>query len=334
MKRIRALGCVVLVFVIACQDPEPAKPPYGPPELILEANAGDQPGEIGITTGSDIGWPVDFAIDSSDNIWIMDVTNKEVHKFDPQGDYQLSFPNAESHSPLVLSTLYVECGIDGEIFVGPIQGSVIRINQRGEFEKQINLPKALSVIEFDFAVTTDGRIFYRNDEFVVGIDQDRKIKFSKITLGNVGGRNTTPWSRYHVTYNIWSQQYHIFNSADDTVQEDALDLKSATFSNSLRGVRHNVFYVEDMGDLFVRSRLEESNTHESITYHKAGGQLIQRLDLHPDIPRRLQSAYTFDRKGSLYVMEVSLPENVQTEENKPIHTDSPFVHIWKWPRNR
>jgi hypothetical protein len=193
------------------------------PQLILEAVAGDAPGQVGFTSGFACS-PKDFIIDPYGNIWIMDIMNRRVQKFNNKGDFILQFPDAVNKSPIALVCSNIECNLEGQIVVGPMPlGDMVVLNNNGKFLRSFKLP-GIQYTELDFSITATGELLYlskTND--LLAIDLTGKVLYAipKGTL--LSGKNVSPYSQYMVSSDSKLNKINIYRGDLRQQQKTSID---------------------------------------------------------------------------------------------------------------
>ena len=334
MKSYQIIVCFLCVFGSITLAPGQTTNRFGDPQLILEANAGDQDGEFGIITGADISWPNDFVVDPNGAIWIMDIMNRRVQKFTRDGKFLLTFPNKNHRSPIELACLYIECAPDGKIFIGPRRGSIIVLNNEGQFLRKIELPGGKNYGDFNFSINKRGELLYKIKKDILAIGDTGEILYAIPTDASVSGAHSSPYSKYHVSYNRKRAHYAIVNSEMRTVRDDAINKDASGFESVFSSDKYShIFLVDNAGNLFVKSRLKSGPKRASISYHSPEGRLIQTLKMPPfDSEDRLSTIYTIDKHGNLYVMDVTEPQNAIIKPRTLIKDSTPCVRIWRWKK--
>ena len=358
MKQSKIFGCIGFLCLVFFQSTDANQNEvYGEPQLVVEAYAGDQSGKIGIVTERDIMWPIDFAIDPDGAIWIMDIANRKVHKFNQQGEFVLSFPNLDHQSPLELRTTYIESDVNGNIYIGPIRGSLIVIDKHGTFLKQITLPGVPVYVDFDFAVDNKGHILYRKNKDLVAVDQNGEVQYAISDFYAVG-EHSSPYSKYRLGYKQGA--YKVFDTLTKKIRNNVINntvfgrnsvrdssgiekrkqarRQARTSGNSMpakiNGQKNIVFLVNNERNVFVKQRLGKGIAREIIFYRKPNGLLIQKLNMPTYGTEKLHTQYTIDKDGNLYLLESYIPQNTTIEGGKLITGGTPAMRVWKWAKQR
>jgi hypothetical protein len=306
------------------------------PVLILSGFAGDNPGEFGTESSGGEVWTHDFAIDKDNNIWIMDVMNRRVHKLDQTGKFILEFPTDQNPSPVKLVTSNIACDPSGNVVIGPCRdGEMIILDSNGKYLSTIKIPE-LRRTEIDFSINYLGEIIYKiHDETVVMNLKGETL--NRIEAGPlIYGNESSPYSPYagcySSQYKVDSQIHHICN-CDLNKSDGSFDIADSQISSDLADIRYkNIIFVEASGNFIVRNLINGKSRDEPITYHDKNENLI----IHIKEPSQLKKSqnyryYSIDKEGNLYMMVIGSATIAKTNNNKR-PGEKPFVFLFKWER--
>jgi hypothetical protein len=327
----------VLLFVVDTASAQNNSVFNKNPILILSGNAGDGQGEFGTTGQGDGMGPMDFVVDSNMDIWIMDVMNRRVQKFDRNGNFILEFPNKKNSSPVELAANYIKCDQSGNIFIGPLSnGQIIVINNNGEYLRSIELPNVQNE-QIDFAVNSLGEIIYNRNNETISMDNKGNI-LNKLKNGPlVQGAHSSPYSASVIDYS-GSESEKIIDSDLKKSKENVSTLnKSKLTKEDPCGVGKDILFVDPFGNLFVKTFVTTKPPYkEYISYYSQDGELIQKLEQTVEQSGRNiwgYTVYNIDKDGNFYAMEIKkLREDSKEETDERIVQAKPFLYIWKWER--
>jgi hypothetical protein len=354
MKNILLLIYFILVFAfqILAQTDQGLQTDsviFNQPKIILEAVAGDGPGQFGIMFQQE-GLPVlpnDFVIDSKGALWIMDVLNRRVQKFDEKGNFILQFPDESNKSPIEVDCDYVKCDLEGNIVLGPTikSGNFIILDNNGKFLRNFQIPGVMKFTIFNFAINSSNEILYPagrgRDRDLVAIDITGKILYAIKGGQFLSGENVTPYSKYMIK-NIYFpvQKSNIYYGDIKGQPKSIINIDSEFSSQGPKGtsksklkINKYVFLADSEGNLFVKTLVSVSPSKFAYSYHAPDGRYIQTLQNPPELNEKvIQYRNTIDKEGNLYLMRIYEPQGIEIIYNEPIKGGTPCLRIWKWER--
>ena len=308
------------------------------PVLVLSGNAGDGHGEFGTIGQGDGMGPMDFIVDNNKDIWIMDVMNRRIQKFDKNGNFILEFPNEKNPLPFELAANYIECDQSGNIMVGPLpNGEIVVINNNGEYLHSIKLPD-IQYEQIDFAVNNLGEVIYNHGKDTISMDINGN-KLYQIKDGPLfQGRHSSPFST-SVVDTLGTDK--IIDSDLKKSKENILIIsKSKLIEEDTNSIDKDILFVDPFDNLFVKTFVSIKPPYkEYISYYSKNGKLIKKLKETMTQSNREKWGYTvynIDKDGNFYAMEINKPEGTPTQQKDDeialIHQSKPFLYIWKWER--
>jgi hypothetical protein len=311
------------------------------PVLILSGVAGDHPGQFGtVGKGDGIG-PMDFAVDTYDNIWIMDVMNQRVQKFDKNGKFLLEYPNEKAAAPVELLSRFFECTPSGDIIIGPMsEGEMVILNNNGEYQRTITLP-GIQGMEFDFAVNGLSEIIYpRGNDTIITDLNGKVLRVIEDRLG-ISGKSSSPYTK-KIAYDSGESTQTITNSSLTKIKTDSKTIKNEELDTGIKEcIVKFILMADPFDNLFVQTNVKvEPSNRAIISYNDSNGRLIKVLEKTEGQAASKGSGYkTFhiDKDGNLYALEVITPEKATLGKSlsKGINLlkgGNPFVYLWKWER--
>ncbi|HCW09105.1 MAG TPA: hypothetical protein DGG95_17240 [Cytophagales bacterium] len=309
---------------------------YKKPVLVLSGIAGDRPGEFGTVGKGDGMGPMDFLVDPDNNIWVMDVMNRRVQKFDRNGKFLLEYPNKNIKNSIELTSRYIECTHSGDIIIGPISdGEMVILNNNGEYQRTITLPDVRNE-EFDFTVNNLNEIIYPRGKDSVVVDMNGKIvHVAKDQLG-VGGDSSSPYTT-KVVYDSGNSTQTIINSSLRDIGADSIIIKNDQLDTGVKDYAGKfILFVDPFNNLFVKTMVNQPNS-EVVSYNDVNGRLIKALKKSEVHNGWGYKTYHIDKHGNLYAMEVVRPENAIKGKSlgygeNLLKGGKTFVYLWRWDR--
>jgi hypothetical protein len=304
------------------------------PVLILSGIAGDNPGEFGTESSGGEVWPHDFAIDKDNNIWIMDVMNSRVQKFDKTGKFILEFPNDQNPSPVNLVTSNIACDPNGNIVIGPCRdGEMVILDSNGKYLNTFKIPE-LRRTEIDFSINYVGEIIYkiRDETVVMNLKGEtlNRIEDGPLIYGNESSPYSPYAGCYSSQYRVDSQTHHICN-CDLNKTDGSFDIADSQISTGSADVRYkNIIFVEASGNFLVRNLINGKSREEPITYNDKIGNLIAQLK-EPSQFTAVYRYYSVDKEGNLYMMVIGSATGTRLKNNQHLGGE-PFLYFFKWER--
>jgi hypothetical protein len=338
MKNILLLISFILVFALPIlaqtnQGMQTDSIVFKEPQLILEAVAGDAPGQFGFTSGFGCS-PQDFIVDPYGNIWIMDIMNRRVQKFDKKGDFILQFPDSVNKIPIALVCSNIECNLEGQIVVGPMPlGDMVVLNNNGKFLRIFKLP-GIQYTELDFSITASGELLYlSNTNDLVAVNLYGKVLYAIPNGPLVSGRDVSPYSQYVVSPALKLNKINIYRGDLRKQQKTSIDKNRDLNSQDAKYI--TAFHADNNGNFFIGKIIEQQSKMKFvISFHQHDGTYIQTLENLPEASNEKNSFsyHTVDADGSLYVMKIQFPEGTEIIPDKLIKGGTPCLRIWKWER--
>ena len=320
-----------LIYAQTSQDSQTDSIVFSPPKLVLEANAGDLPGDFGIWSNAGLGWPKDFIVDPLGAIWIMDIMNRRVQKFGDKGNFLLQFPNEDNSSPVKLSCHYIECDKAGNIFLGPVGiGIIVVIDNEGKLIRSYKVP-GMEYTTFDFAVNSDGELIYKKGEDMVALNSEGKVLYA-VKVENIiflEGKHVSPYSAFIPINKYDKKQIEIFNGSFQEKKKIGTINMSYLENQEHLGKKNFILHADKDGNLFAVN-------NGNVSFLSPDGTYLQFLNKPYEQPEEniIATSYCSDKEGNFYCMAVQIPENAIIEEGKPkpLKSTTPCLRIWKWER--
>ena len=293
------------------------------PHLVCSIPEGRAAGELGWGEGLS-SCPVDFGIDLNGDIWILDVGNQRLKKFDATGEFLLEWMPDEPDSIGPVSASRLEFDSAGNIYVivrqrepGKRSWKLVKLNYDGE-ELDGTLFENVFRTDFLFRVTGSGTKFVFDGVDCVQLDASI-------------GKQTV----HHLLTDPFTDLILTGNSDADAARRGELELFPGPpvipGSGKAIAIERPDRYRDSLGivtafdshsTIFILGASEKFNDRMEV-YDFEG----KYLGLVPDCPKlpgvpRPGDNFLTDRDGNLYQMVVKPTWGRDTEE--------PFVNIWKW----
>ena len=340
MKPLQYFIFITSLLLISARMVTSTEPQFSKPKLVLQGNAGDQPGEFGYYNRGDF-YIADFEVDIHGNIWIMDIGNQRVQKFNEKGDYVLSFPNEKNKAPIDFRCRYSETDLKGNIYAGIRNAKLIVIQNDGTFLKTIKLPGVKENVGFDFAVNHKSHILYRGNvgHDLISLDIEGKVNYAMKNGPSISGRHTTPYSPYLNNYNSMTKEATIYpKGLRKSVKEGLtvkLPFKDLKFDTNVK-YGGELLLIDNNQHVFIESNV---NSREQITYHNEEGELLTTLT-RPTNKIKAEShpfnSYALDKEGNFYLLQHFKPDEESiisvAGSLDRVYSDSPCLYVWKWER--
>jgi len=339
MNKLKLIEVAVIIFLMSYINSTANDSIYSKdPILVLQGNAGDQPGEFGM----DINFGVsDFIVDINNDIWILDWGNFRIQKFSEDGEYIASYPNDENKYPMELRCEYIETDLKGNIYLDLLTSAqLIVINNNGHFLRTIDLPTRKGII-YDFAVTGSGDVLIPKAGDIVALDEYGEINYAVENVNIIYGENSTPFSPHLFHFNFKTKVANVYPQGlkksvteDLTYKINFAEFQHDTTSISSKGIMlidkyQNFFVSLSLGNTIFRT--------QSISYNSKDGKQLAVLNMpNVDINTRIYSMLSaLDKNGNFYLMQHFLPEDVNPQGPPDfLKSNKPCLYIWKWKRNK
>jgi len=131
------------------------------PKVIIQGKWGNKPGEFGVwgemIEGEEITYgPSGIAVDSKGNIYILDMVNERIQKFDSEGKYLLSIPvESFSGKRYEVETMVMVDKNNPDVRVGPNDPNRIDVKK-----KVIAVEPDYKVIGNNIVIDSEDRLYY------------------------------------------------------------------------------------------------------------------------------------------------------------------------------
>jgi hypothetical protein len=190
------------------------------PKVIIKGKWGSNPGEFGVwetmNEGDRIVYePTSMAVDSKGNIYILDIVNERIQKFDSEGRYLLSIPvESFSGKRYEVETMVMVDKNNPDVKVGPSDPNRIDIKK-----KVIAVEPDYKVIGKNIVIDSEDRLYYyleRNEyeRYEAGYKEEEKYeKF--IRRSDYDYNYVVYYSTYMVGYRLKKKTGEVWEFKDD-----------------------------------------------------------------------------------------------------------------------
>jgi len=236
------------------------------PKVIIRGKWGSNPGEFGVwetmNEGDRIVYePTSMAVDSKGNIYILDIVNERIQKFDSEGRYLLSIPvESFSGKRYEVETMVMVDKNNPDVKVGPSDPNRIDIKK-----KVIAVEPDYKVIGKNIVIDSEDRLYYyleRNEyeRYEAGYKEEEKYeRFIK------GSDYVVYYSTYMVGYRLKKKTGEVWEFKDDKL------------------VRKMKQGEEKISERYVGLKKEEDKIHKKYNISLSLGNKILKMSIkHPE----------------------------------------------------
>ena len=336
LKKLLFFAFVAMLPTLSTDESAANQVYFDSPLLVIEAQLGTQFGQLGASFSPEGGgwhWPLDFTIDSSGSIWVLDNRNDRVQKFDQNGQFIFAVTLPQHYKS-------IKAHPSGNVIVGNPSSSnpsLLFLNSKGEEIKTISVPGGGGS---DFSIDKSGQILYPvAGNLLILNESGETIRVIPNASKLIKDAN------FYASYLIAGSSRNgdgTFQKFDDTLGQ--MDDRTAftpekTSSLSSQALAIAVFPF-GKNEVFVRWLINRNPREELITLNTLQGIVLSAppncpIDSFPDKPFG-SVLFRVDKDGNFYQMESILPgsQDEHLSWNYPPSSSVTFLRIWKWNRTK
>jgi len=280
----------------------------GQADTILSVNIGSAEPQLGVEViANEPMGPYDFTIDNEGNIFIVDIVNKKIKKFDNNGDLRLSFVYAE-----LRGHTSIELGKDSCIYMF-VQDPLPWV-KKFDKEGHLLIKRRVHASLGDLSIDSEGSIYVNHPSFeMVKLDDELNQIFRKPERGEgiplwhiVNGRALKLREiKEDGEYKIGVRQVEDFMAKKGKVgpllEKGSIIPVSTAEKEYLLSVR--AIGEDEEGNLYIVYTVGRRHAyHRRVLKLNPDGEKMGEVDIHTEWRAGIERPFEVDNRGNVYVM--------------------------------